>query len=117
MSSIVGVTEFKITNTKLCVPIVTLSSKDNVKLVIKLFEKGFKRPVYWIEHQTKIESRDLDNNNFTRFPLFFKELKDCLFLLLTILIMVLTKLKKKSQKVFSLKSKHNKLQRTNRWQR
>ena len=93
MSSIVGVTKFKITDTKLCVPIVTLSSKDNVKLV-KLFEKGFKRPVYWIEHQTKIESRDLDNNNFTRFPLFFKELEDCLFLLLTILIMVLTKLKK-----------------------
>ena len=38
-------TIFKITNTKLYVPIVTLWSKDNVKLV-KLLEEGFKRPVY-----------------------------------------------------------------------
>ena len=44
-------TKLKI-NTKLCVPIVTLSRKDNVKLV-KLFEEGFKRPVYWNEYQTK----------------------------------------------------------------
>ena len=39
---------FKITNTKLHVPIATLSSKDNVKLV-KLLE-GFKRTVYWNEY-------------------------------------------------------------------
>ena len=45
MSSIVGTTTFEITNTKLFVPIVTLSSKDNVKLV-KLLEDGFNRPVY-----------------------------------------------------------------------
>ena len=32
MSNIVGNTEFKITNTKLYVPIVTLSTKNNVKL-------------------------------------------------------------------------------------
>ena len=37
--------KFKITNTKSHVPIVTLSSKDNVKLV-KLLEDGFNRPVY-----------------------------------------------------------------------
>ena len=59
---------FKITNTKLYNPIITLSSKDNVKLV-KLLEEEFKRPVYWNEYQTKIESRNLDNNNLTRFPL------------------------------------------------
>ena len=67
MSSVVGVKTFKITNTKLYVSIVTLSSKDIVKLV-KLFEGGFKGPVYWNEHQTKIETRDLHNNSFTRFP-------------------------------------------------
>ena len=67
MSNIADTT-FKITNTKLYVPIVTLSSKDNVKLV-KLLEEGFKRPVYWNEYQTKIESRNLDNSNLTRFPL------------------------------------------------
>ena len=61
-------TTFKITNTKLYVPIVTLSSKDNIKLV-KLLEEGFKRPVYWNEYLTKIETRNLDNNNLTRFPL------------------------------------------------
>ena len=38
-------TTFKIINTKLYIPIVTLSSKDKVKLV-KLLEEGFKRPVY-----------------------------------------------------------------------
>ena len=67
MSTIADTTS-KITNTKLYVPIATLSSKDNVKLV-KLLEEGFKRPAYWNEYQTKIETRNLDNNNFTRFPL------------------------------------------------
>ena len=66
--STIADTKFKITNTKLYVPIVTLSSKGNVKLV-KLLEEGFKRPVYWNEYQTKIETRNLDNNNLTRFPL------------------------------------------------
>ena len=66
--STIADTTFKITNTKLYVPIVTLSSKDNVK-VVKLLEEGFKRPVYWNEHQTKIESRHLDNSNVTRSPL------------------------------------------------
>ena len=67
MSTIAGAT-FKITNTKLYVPIVTLSSKGNVTL-LKLFEEGFKRPVYWNEYQTKIESRSLGNSNLTIFPL------------------------------------------------
>ena len=66
--STIADTTFKITNTKLYVPIVTLSSKDNVKLV-KLLEEGFKRPVYWNEYQTKIETRNLDNKNLARFPL------------------------------------------------
>ena len=44
-----------------------LPSKDNVKLV-KLLEEGFKRPVCWNEYQTKIETRNLDNN-VTRLPL------------------------------------------------
>ena len=66
--STIADTTFKITNTKLYVPIVTLPSKDNVKLV-KLLEDGLKRPVYWNEYQTKIETRDLENKNFTRFYL------------------------------------------------
>ena len=58
--STVANTTFKITNTKLYVPIVTLSSKDNVNLV-KLLEERLKKPVYWNECQTKIESRNLDH--------------------------------------------------------
>ena len=66
MSTITNTT-FKITISKLYVSIVTLSSKDNVKL-IKLLEERFKRPVYWNQYKTKIQSKNLDNDNLTRFP-------------------------------------------------
>ena len=72
MSTIAG-TKSKITNTKLYVPIVTLSRTDKtgktVKLV-KLLQDGFNRPVYWNEYQTKIETKNLDNDNLTRFTLY-----------------------------------------------
>ena len=42
-------TTFKITSTKLYVPIVTLSTKDKVNLTKQLNE-GFKRPIYWNEY-------------------------------------------------------------------
>ena len=61
-------TSFKITETKLYVPIVTLSTKDNVNLTKQLNE-GFKRSVYWNEYKSKIETKNADNNNVTRFPL------------------------------------------------
>ena len=64
--SAIADTKFKITNTNVYFPIVTLLSKDIVKLV-KLLEEGFKRRVYWNEYQTKIKSRNLDNTNLTRF--------------------------------------------------
>ena len=48
--STIADTKFKIKNTKLYVPIVTLSSNDNVK-VVNLLEQGFKRPAYWNEYQ------------------------------------------------------------------
>ena len=60
--------KFKITETKLYVPIVTLSTKDNVNLTKQLNE-GFKRSVYWNEYKSKIEAQNADNNNVTRFPL------------------------------------------------
>ena len=66
--STIADTTFKVTNTKLYVPIVTLPSKDNAKLV-KLLGEGFNRPVYWNEYQTKIHKKDLDNNNPVRFLL------------------------------------------------
>ena len=59
-------TTFKITNTKLYVPIVTLSTKDNVN-VTKQLNGGFKRRVYWNEYKSKIESINLNDQNPTRF--------------------------------------------------
>ena len=59
---------FKIKNTKLYVPIVTLLAKGNVKLWKQLNER-FKRPVYWNAYTTKMETKNLDDNNYTRFPL------------------------------------------------
>ena len=41
---------FKITDAKLYIPIVTLSSEDNVKLS-KLLSEGLKRPIYWNEYK------------------------------------------------------------------
>ena len=61
-------TTFKTISTKLYVPIVTLSTKDNVNLTKQLNE-GFKRSVYWNEYKSKIETKTADNDNVTRFPL------------------------------------------------
>ena len=41
---------FKITDAKLYVPVVTLSTEDNARLS-KLLGKGFKRPVYWNKYK------------------------------------------------------------------
>ena len=61
-------TTFKITSTKLYVPIVTLSTKDSVNLTKQLNE-GFKRSVYWNEYKSKIEIKEADVNNLKRYPL------------------------------------------------
>ena len=47
---------FQITSTKLYVPIVTFSTKDNVNLTKQLNE-GFKRSMYWNEYKSKIETK------------------------------------------------------------
>ena len=44
--------KFAITDTKLHVPIVTLSTKDSAKLT-KQLKEGFKRSVYWNSYETK----------------------------------------------------------------
>ena len=61
-------TIFQTTSTKLYVPIVTLSTKDNVNLTKQLNE-GFKRSVFWNEYKSKIETKNLDNDNIACFPL------------------------------------------------
>ena len=59
---------FKITSTKLYVPIVTLSTKDNVNLTKQLNE-GFKRSFYWNEYKSKVETKKANASNLKRFPL------------------------------------------------
>ena len=54
---------FTITDTKPYVPVVTLSTKDNVKL-LKQLGSGFKRTINWNKYQSKMtiqaENRYLD---------------------------------------------------------
>ena len=85
---------FKITSTKLYIPVVTLSTKGNVNLTKQLNER-FKRSVYWNEYKSKIETKEADASNLKRFSLdsFFKELIEYLCLLSIILVMVITRLK------------------------
>ena len=51
LSSAGNSAKFKITDAKLHVPIVTLSTKDNVNLVSQLSD-WFKRSVYWNSYKT-----------------------------------------------------------------
>ena len=46
-------TTFAITDTKLYVPFVTLSTKDNSKLLQQL-KSGFKRIINWNKYQSKV---------------------------------------------------------------
>ena len=50
LSSVANNSTFKITDTKLYVPVVTLKTEDNAKLS-KLLSEGFKSPVYWNEYK------------------------------------------------------------------
>ena len=48
---------FIIKNTKVYVPVVTLSARDNKKLS-KILSKGFERPVYANEFKTESEKKN-----------------------------------------------------------
>ena len=51
----IGAGRFKITDTKLYVPTVTLPTKDNAKLLEQL-KSGFKRTIKWNKYQSKISA-------------------------------------------------------------
>ena len=51
ISSATGKPKFKITDTKLYVPVVTLSTQDNAKL-LQLLKSGFKRTINWNKYQS-----------------------------------------------------------------
>ena len=64
LSNLVGASTFTITDAKLYVPIVTLSTEDNAKLS-KLLSKGFKRPINWNKYKV-IRNKTNDENNYIR---------------------------------------------------
>ena len=68
MSNIGVNTTFKITSTKIYVPTVTLSTKDNVNLTKQLNEE-FKRSVYWNKYKSKIDTKPANDQTLTSFPL------------------------------------------------
>ena len=90
MSNFAGNTEFKITNTKLYLHVVTLSTKDNVKFTKQLNE-GFKRSAYWNQHKTQMKSRNLNNINPLRIILdaSFQGVKRIFALAYLLLLMLL----------------------------
>ena len=55
ISSATGETKFKITETKLYVPVVTLSTQDNAKLLQQL-KSGFKRTINWNKYESEIKT-------------------------------------------------------------
>ena len=78
----------KITNAKIYVPVVTLSTEDSTKLAKQLRE-GFKNPFYWDKYET-IDKKS-DNVGATIKELLILEIKEskyCLFLLIIILMVM-----------------------------
>ena len=51
---------FAVKDTRLYVPVVTLSVRDNQKLS-KLLRKAFERSVYWNEYKTKCKNKNTTN--------------------------------------------------------
>ena len=64
LSNLVGASTFTITDAKLYVPIVTLSTEDNAKLS-KLLSERFKRPVHWNKYKI-IPNKTYDKNDYIR---------------------------------------------------
>ena len=56
---------FSITDTKFYVPVVTLSTQDNAKLLQQL-KSGFKRIINWNKYQSKISTEA--QNQYLDFP-------------------------------------------------
>ena len=77
--STIADTTFKITNTKLYVPIVTLSSKYNVKLV-KLLEKKDLKDLFIQASTKQKQKQEIQTTTILQdflLMLLFKELEDC----------------------------------------
>ena len=64
LCNLVGASTYTLTDTKLYVPTVTLSTEDNAKLS-KLLSEGFKRPVYWNKYKI-IPNKTYDESDYVR---------------------------------------------------
>ena len=63
-------TTFKITGTKLYVPVVTLSKGNNIKLLQKL-KTGFKKTIKWNKYRSQMTIQNNNNNlNYLIDPTF-----------------------------------------------
>ena len=91
LSNLVANSTFTITDAKRYVTVVTLSTEGNAKLS-KLLTEGFKKTVYWNKYIIN-PNKTYDENDNIRDCLIqvIKELKDYLFLLIEIKV-VLTEL-------------------------
>ena len=89
LSNLVGDSTFTITDAKHYVPIITLSVENNAKLS-KLLSEGFKRSVY-LNKDKIIPNKTYDKDDHIRHCLIqvIKELKDCLFLLTEIVVVLI----------------------------
>ena len=64
--------EFQITDTKLYVPVVTLSKENDIKLLEQL-KSGFKRTIKWNKHRSQMTIQPQNNNlNYLIDPTFTK---------------------------------------------
>ena len=63
LSADAGNAVFIINDTKMYVPVVTLSKEDN-KDFIEQQNKGFERSIYWNEYNTKGQDKDANDNEF-----------------------------------------------------
>ena len=62
--------EFKKTDTKLYVPVVTLSKENEIKLLEKL-KSGFKKTIKWNKYRSQISVQNNNNNlNYSIDPTF-----------------------------------------------
>ena len=69
---------FKITDTKLYVPVVTLSTENDKKLLEQL-RTGFKRTIKWNKYRSKMTNQTQNNNlNYLIDPTFTKVNKLCI---------------------------------------
>ena len=60
-SSGTGETKFETTERKICIPVVTLLTQDNAKLLEQL-KSGFKRTIYWNKYQSKVSTERQNQN-------------------------------------------------------